>query len=63
MPRGTSVELNADSYVQPEPLTRAQTAQIYHSIVDAETGQSVLSVSEIRDAEKIRNPEGGPIVG
>ena len=28
LPRGTTVEVNKDAYVQPDPLTRAQTAQI-----------------------------------
>ena len=28
LPRGTAVEVNRDAYVQPEPLERAQTAQI-----------------------------------
>ena len=26
LPRGTTVEVNRDAYVQPEPLERAQTA-------------------------------------
>jgi len=43
-PRGTSLALNADAYVQPEPLQRAQTAQIYLT-----TG--VLSVDEVRASE------------
>jgi HK97 family phage portal protein len=62
LPRGTTVEVNKDAYVQPEPLQRAQTAQIYNSIQDAD-GNPVLTVEQIREAEKIRNPQGGPIVG
>ena len=34
VPRGTRVEVNRDAYVQPEPLVRAQTAQIYNAIRD-----------------------------
>jgi HK97 family phage portal protein len=51
LPRGTSVELNADAYVAGEPLERAQTAQILAGIVDPVTGQQALTVQEIRDAE------------
>ena len=32
LPRGTTVEVNRDAYVQPEPLERAQTAEILHRI-------------------------------
>jgi HK97 family phage portal protein len=55
LPRGTRVELNRDEYVQPGPLERAQTAQILNSIVDPVTGQPVLSVREIRVAERLDN--------
>jgi HK97 family phage portal protein len=55
LPRATRVELNRDEYVQPGPLERAQTAQILNSIVDPATGQSALTVSEIRGAERIDN--------
>ena len=48
LPRGTRVELNRDDYVAPEPLERAQTAQILNSIIDPATGQSALTVQEIR---------------
>lgn len=60
LPRGTRVELNRDEYVQPGPYERAQTAQILNSIVDPATGQSVLSVAEIRAAERLDNtaPQG-----
>jgi len=43
-PRGTSLVLNADAYVQPEPLQRAQTAQIYLQA-------GVLSIDEVRASE------------
>jgi HK97 family phage portal protein len=52
LPAGTSVELNRDAYVQPEPLQRAQTAEILHRIVDTE-GIPALSVEEIRAAERL----------
>jgi HK97 family phage portal protein len=54
LPRQTRVELNRDSYVQPEPLQRAQTAQILNSIVDAD-GNPALSVEEIRASERFTN--------
>jgi phage portal protein BeeE len=52
LPRGTSVELNRDAYVQPEPLARAQTAQILNNIRD-DMGNPVLSVDEIRASERL----------
>ena len=69
LPRGTTVEVNSDAYVQPEPLVRAQTAEIYNRIVDAATGQPVLSVDEIREAERLTDTTtahesaiaGGPV--
>ena len=51
LPRGTWVELNADSYVAGEPLERAQTAQILAGIVDPATGQQAMTVDEIRETE------------
>ena len=55
LPRGTTVEVNKDAYVQPDPYTRAQTAQIYNAIVDPVTGQPAMSVAEIREAERLDN--------
>lgn len=52
LPRGTSLELNRDAYVQPEPLARAQTAQILHGITDPQ-GNPALTVEEIRAAERL----------
>jgi HK97 family phage portal protein len=46
-PRGTTIELNADTYVEPEPKTRAETYKLY---VD----MGVLSVDEIRELEQFR---------
>jgi HK97 family phage portal protein len=59
LPRGTTLELNKDAYVEPEPLQRAQTAQIYAGIRDEQTGQTALSVEEIREAEHFTG--GAPI--
>jgi len=60
LPRGTTVELNRDAYIQPEPLERAQTYQILAGIVDAQ-GNPVLSVDEIRAAERFdQSPVGVP---
>jgi phage portal protein BeeE len=55
LPRGTRVELNRDSYVEPEPLQQAQTAQILAGIVDPVTGQQALTVAEIRGEERLDN--------
>jgi HK97 family phage portal protein len=52
LPRGTTVEVNRDSYVAPPPLQRAQTAQILNGIVDAE-GNPALTVDEIRAVERL----------
>jgi HK97 family phage portal protein len=51
LPRGTSVELNRDAYVQPEPESRARTAQILNSIRDPQDNPA-LTVEEIRAAER-----------
>jgi len=45
LPAGTTIELNRDSYVQPDPYQRAQTWQIYMT-----TG--VLSSDEVRRLER-----------
>jgi HK97 family phage portal protein len=50
LPRGTVVEINRDAYVQPEPESRARTAQILNNIVGPEG--PALSVAEIRAAER-----------
>jgi HK97 family phage portal protein len=54
LPRGTRVEVNRDAYIQPEPLQRAQTAEILNRIVDSE-GNPALSVAEIRATERLTN--------
>jgi HK97 family phage portal protein len=54
LPRGTRVEVNRDAYVQPEPLVRAQTAEILNRIKDDE-GNPALSVAEIRASERLTN--------
>jgi HK97 family phage portal protein len=46
LPRGTTVEVNKDAYVQPPPLERAQTAQIL-------VGIGAMSVEEVRAAERL----------
>ena len=42
LPRGTRIEVNRDAYIEPEPLQRAQTAQILNAIVDPATGEPAL---------------------
>jgi HK97 family phage portal protein len=62
LPRGTRVEVNRDEYVQPEPYTRAQTAEIYNRIRD-DLGRPVLSVDEIRAAERFSNSAPADLSG
>jgi hypothetical protein len=47
LPRGTGIEVNRDAYVQPDPLARAQVAQIYLS-------SGVLTSEEVREIERFR---------
>ena len=51
LPGGTEIDLKRGDYVAPEPLERAQAAQILAGIVDPVTGQQALTVAEIREAE------------
>lgn len=51
LPRGTSVEVNRDDYVRPDPKTRAETWKTY---LDA----GVLTVDEVRAIERFG--AGGP---
>jgi HK97 family phage portal protein len=60
LPRGTRVEVNRDSYVQPDPLQRAQTYQIYAGITDAQ-GNPVLSVEDIRRLERFDEQLGDDV--
>jgi HK97 family phage portal protein len=53
LPRATTVEINRDAYIEPEPLERAQVAQIYNAIRDPQ-GNPVLSVQEIRTIERMQ---------
>jgi hypothetical protein len=45
LPRGTTVELNRDAYVQPGPLERAQTWEILARV-------GAVTVEEIREFER-----------
>ena len=67
LPRGTTVEVNKDAYVQPEPLVRAQTAEIYNRIVDPPPGKPVLERRRDPRGRTARRPNrhdrGGPGVG
>lgn len=54
LPRGTTVEVNQDAYVQPGPLERAQTAEILNRI-RTDQGVPVLSVEQIQTAERLTN--------
>jgi hypothetical protein len=52
VPRGTTVELNRDAYIQAEPSVRASTYATLNAIVDAQ-GNPVITVDEIRQAERL----------
>jgi len=52
VPRGTRVELNRDSYVQADPLVRAQVYEILNRIRD-ELGRPVMTVEQIQTAERL----------
>ena len=56
LPRGTTVEVNKDAYVQPDPLTRAQTSQIL-------VGMGAMSVEEVREAERLDGQVEGVVAG
>jgi len=61
LPRGTRIEVNRDAYIEPEPLQRAQTAEILNRIVDPVTGEPALKVAEIRNAERIDDSTPEPL--
>jgi HK97 family phage portal protein len=54
LPRGTSVELNRDAYIQPGPLERAQTDAILYGITDG--ARHAKELDEIRLAERFDTP-------
>ena len=47
-----AVELNRDTYVQAEPLVRAQVYEILNRIRD-DLGRPVMSVDQIQTAERL----------
>jgi HK97 family phage portal protein len=53
LPRGTRIEFNADRYTQPELGPRMATWQTAFNIQDPATGERVMSVAEIRAAERL----------
>jgi len=55
LPRGTRVELNRNSYIEPDLLAQAQVVQILASIVDPVTGEPAMTVAEIRAAMRLDN--------
>jgi phage portal protein BeeE len=55
LPRGTWVELNSRAYVAPMPLEQAQVFQILAGLVDPATGQSAMTVQEIREQLGLEN--------
>lgn len=61
LPRGQRLEMNPDRYVQPELQVRMQTWQQAFGIVDPATGERVMSVAEIRAAERLAPLPGGDV--
>jgi HK97 family phage portal protein len=57
LPRGTMLEFNEKPYIAPDPLQRAQTAEIYNRIRDEATGEPALSRNEIREGERFGSGE------
>jgi HK97 family phage portal protein len=60
LPRGTTLEVNKDAYVQPGPLDRSKFYETMSKIRD-EQGNPAMTVEEIRRAERIERgiaPEG-----
>ena len=53
LPRGVSVEVNSDAYVRPDPQARALIYQTMNNTRDTPTGPPAMSVSEIREAERL----------
>jgi HK97 family phage portal protein len=62
LPRGTTIELNRDAYIRPEPLERAQIWSTLSSIVDQQ-GNPALTVPEIRELERLDSNDVTPLVG
>jgi HK97 family phage portal protein len=60
LPRGTTLEVNKDAYIQPGPLDRSKFYETMNKIRD-EQGNPAMTVNEIRQAERIERgiaPEG-----
>lgn len=53
LPWGTDVEFDAERYIQPPATERADYYQKMFSLVDPVTGKRVMTVDEIRHAERI----------
>jgi HK97 family phage portal protein len=56
LPHGTDIEVNRDAYVQPDPLTRAQTWDILIRL-------GVLTVEQVQMIERTRMPVAGELLG
>jgi phage portal protein BeeE len=53
LPWGTDIEFDAERYIQPPAVDRADYYQKMFSLVDPVTGKRVMTVDEIRHAERI----------
>lgn len=51
LPRGSKIEFNSDSYIQPGPKERAETDAILFNLVD-EHGNRARTIDEIRASER-----------
>lgn len=52
LPRGTTIEVNENAYIQPDPKTRAETYQILNGIMDQD-GNPALTVEQIHQVERL----------
>lgn len=52
LPVGTTLELNRDEYIKPQPLERAQYYATLHGIEDADAGPAI-TVDEVRQLERL----------
>lgn len=60
-PPGHSIEANRDEYVRPGLADRAEAYAKLHGIVDEETGERAITISEIRSAERFSTNHHGAL--
>lgn len=55
LPRGTTIELNRDEYLDRGPMETAQVDQILFNIQDPVTGERAKELAEIRESQRLSN--------